>query len=516
MKLTFYRMKNNVYMGDCFAIVCDLDDSKVASGLTRNEIIVFVKPSHTVYTEVTDIEKLKNTTDMFGDITPILRVGSECMFGIFGDSHCECEPERRSMLRLLNERWGVYVHLPQEAQGMGLSYKAKELHLQVSGYMPDGTFVGQLPQAMAAERLTGKKVIDSREYSIVAEVLKELNLLQYTYELVSKNTSKIFSARNNGIQISKVLNSSTVMTADNLGEHLAKWWQKSYSLTDEDILHIIKILNSTDIELPPRVVNLLNEIRFSLETDESSILDKIRITDETIRNTFIDSLRNPQNPSVVGGGQLQMWSLLERAEAYDEFQYELVLTEELDHYLSQNCKPEGQVRLWHEKNYYFYSPYAVSTDSRDLKIRLTYDMMEQFIEGRLIHKIEKRNHYYQIRSINFSDPAMFELIRQTVFKDYDQEVVESITYPYRYPKHGMKIIIKKYADGQRTLSLEGLQNDVVAWKNTAQDAVDKRIEQVEYNQRSFAPKIIASSSAFNFEQFMKDEFIYCRRYFNYE
>lgn len=516
MVFSFYRMKNNVYMGDCFAIVCNLSDDKIYSGLTRNEIIIFVKPSPIAYSVVTDINKLKSTDNIYGDFTPILRVGSECMFGIFGDSHCECEPERRSMLRLLNERRGVYIHLPQEAQGMGLSYKAQELHLQVSGYMPDGSFIGALDQTSAAERLTGKRVIDNREYAIVSEILEELNLLQYTYEMVSKNKTKISDAKENGIRISRVLNSSTVMTADNLGEHLAKWWQKGNSLTNEDVLHMTKMLNSTEAELPPRAVNLLNEIRFTLETNESSILDKVGKIDETLKEPFIKALHSPKNPSVLGGGQLQMWSLLERAEAYNEFQYELLLTEELDDYLAMKGKPEGQVRLWHERNYYFYSPYLTTNDSRDLKIRLTYDMKEQFIEARLIHKIRKAEHFYQIRSINFSDPAIFELMQQIVFKDYDQEIVESITYPYCYSERGMKIIIKRYVDGQRTLSLEGQQSDVVNWKNTAQDNVKDRIQEVKQNKRSFAPEIKADLGIFDVEQFMKDEFMHCGRYFNYE
>lgn len=516
METAFYRMRNNIYMGDCIAIVCKLNENELNSSFTRNELIVFIKVSPVSFGNITDINKLKNSEDIFGNNKPILRIGSECMFGMFGDSHCDCEPERRSMLRLLNERWGIYIHLPQEAQGMGLSYKAKELQLQVSGFKPDGTYIGQLSQSEAAEILTGDKIIDNRSYSVVSDVLNELNLLKYTYELVSKNSSKIDEARSNGIKVSSIINSSTVMTADNLGEHLAKWWEKSYLLTDEDILHIINILKSSEIELPPRAVNILNEIRFTLETDENKILKKINIIDEKIRKEFIDSLHNPINPSVLGSGQLQMWSLLERAEAYHEYQYELILTKELDNYLVQKCTPEGQVRLWHEINYYFYPPYHNSSDSRDLKIRLTYDMNENFIAGHLIHKIKSNEHFYQIRTINFSDPAMFDLIRQTVFKDYDQEVIESITYPYCYPDRGMKIIIKKYADGQRTLSLEGKQVDVVSWKNTAQDAINKLIIQVEQNNRSFAPKIKTHNLKFNVEQFMKDEFANCRRYFNYD
>lgn len=515
MKLAFYRMKNNVYMKDCFAVVAKVDDCSLWK-LTRDEIIIFIKPCVMAYSEITDIRKLRNASNIFEGCTPVLRVGSECMFGMFGDSHCDCEPERRSMLRLLNERGGVYVHLPQEAQGMGLFYKAQELHLQVSGFLPDGQYVEPLSQNEAAQKLTGNKVIDCREYSIVGELLKALGLLKYTYELVTKNPSKASAARASGIKISRTLDSSTVMTADNLGEYLAKWWQKSYPLTAEDMKRITNMLNSPDVEIPSRAVNLLNEARFTLETDENSILKKIACEDDSSRIAFIEALRNPQNESVRSGGKLQMWSLLERAEAYDEFQYELVLSDKLDQYIAQNCRPEGQVRLWHEKNYYFYPPYVNDSESRDLKIRLTFDMQEQFLAARLIHKIKKANHFYQIRSINFSDPAMFELMRQTVFKDYDQEVIESITYPYVYSDKGIKIIIKRYTDGQRTLSLEGDKKDVIAWKNSAQDVIQQFLQEVIHNKRSFAPEICGTQTEFDRDKFMKEEFMHCRRYFNYE
>ena len=46
-------------------------------------------------------------------------------------------------IKLISENGGIYVHLPQEAQGWGLFYKLKELELQVSGRTEKGKFIGK-------------------------------------------------------------------------------------------------------------------------------------------------------------------------------------------------------------------------------------------------------------------------------------------------------------------------------------------------------------------------------------
>ena len=88
-------------------------------------------------------------------MTPCLRFGSECMFGMFGDSHCNCEDERKKALQFIGENGGIYVHMPQEAQGNGLFYKAEELQLQVHGRLQSGRYIGMKTQAEAARILRG-------------------------------------------------------------------------------------------------------------------------------------------------------------------------------------------------------------------------------------------------------------------------------------------------------------------------------------------------------------------------
>ena len=97
--------------------------------------------------------RIRRVKNLFGEVVPCLREGCECLLGVFGDSHCNCENERENALSMIGEKLGVYIHTPQEAQGQGLFYKAQELHLQVNGIMPDGTYVGPKTQSEAAELL---------------------------------------------------------------------------------------------------------------------------------------------------------------------------------------------------------------------------------------------------------------------------------------------------------------------------------------------------------------------------
>ena len=116
MQHALYRMKNNSHLGDCVAVVTKLDNKPEEIGFTRPEIVTFIKPSPNSWKRITSLIALKSE-DLFSTYTPFLRVGSECMFGMFGDTHCNCEPERMTILQQIRDAYGVYVHLPQEEWG---------------------------------------------------------------------------------------------------------------------------------------------------------------------------------------------------------------------------------------------------------------------------------------------------------------------------------------------------------------------------------------------------------------
>lgn len=506
MQHSIYRMHNNKYLSDCLAIVTRTDESVEDWGLTRDEIVTLVKPKQDMWRESQSVASLARL-ELFGDQTPLLRVGSECMFGMFGDTHCDCEPERRLILRELQQHGGVYVHLPQEGQGMGLLYKAQELHLQTAGYMPTGEFVGPQDQAHAAAMLTGHHSVEKRDFNLVAEILSDLGLARYNYLLISNSPSKRQSLEGQGIMIVGTVDAASVVGPDNLGEYLTKWLYKSYPLNEGQIRQIVTILEGNEV-IPPRAATLVNEARLALVTDQTALEGKVNASAELVGLLF-KAIAEPINPS-LSGAQAGLLRLLEQASAYDEFQYEFVLDEDLDNYVVENVPPEtpGTIVLWHERNHYFYLP-NMSGDARDLKIRTTYDTAGRFVTSRLIHKVRLSPNNYRIRAIQFSDGTIADLLERFVFADYDQRVVQSITYPHSYGELPVKIIIKRYSSTLRTLSIEGAEHEVRAWRQAAEDGLNRRLQPAPQDERSFAPKI---ADDFDLGTFKGLEFARCGRY----
>ena len=135
-KFSFYLQSNNSLFNGNILTICYMADKKEISkyGLTSPNIVLFIKDDK--------ISEIKSGSDcnyyseikkMFVDKKILLRIQSECFLGVYGDSYCDCESQRISAVKLISQVGGIFVHLPQEAQGWGLHYKLKELELQVSG-----------------------------------------------------------------------------------------------------------------------------------------------------------------------------------------------------------------------------------------------------------------------------------------------------------------------------------------------------------------------------------------------
>lgn len=505
MKHALYRMPKNKYLDDCLAVVTDLEGDASPEGFTRPEVITFICPNKATWKRVTSLKDLHRGA-IFASQRPLLRIGSECMFGMFGDTHCNCEPERRTVLRQIRDFGGVYVHLPQEGQGMGLLYKAQELNIQTSGYRPDGTYVGQLPQAAAAQELTGGAIIDKRGFTVVADILKSLGLSRFQYDLLSQSKEKMQDLRRAGVNIGSLVDAAQVVTPENLGEYLTKALFKDQALTVPQVNQIIALLSREDA-IPQRAATLLTEARMSLDTADPQIALAPGVTEVTRKQLF-DLIQNPTNPSLLGS-QEQLWKLLEKGHAYDEFQYELVLTDAVDAFITANWTPEkGDFRLWYERNHYFF-PQEMAEGTRDLKIRITQDVHGRFLAGRLIHKVKTGEHSFRIRSTQFDDPLLGDLLQETVLKDYDQRLVESLTIPYQFPAGGVKIVIKRYTRRFRTLSIEGQEASVRRLRQQIEDALDSRLEAVRTDGRCFGPEL---DDTFLLDEFARLEFDALKRY----
>jgi len=250
-----------------------------------------------------------------------------------------------------------------------------------------------------------------------------------------------------------------------------------------------------------------------IQSDRSKELFSRLIASNEVKEKYSNVIKNPKNISLLTNGIAPMWSLLEKANSYNEDQYEFIFDEELENYLTKFYRPEGCISLWFEEDTYFYLSEVQSLESRDLKIRKTYDMQDKLITIRLIYKIKADGDTFIIRSVNFIDAIIFDLFQETVFKGYEKNVVKSITNPYQFKSDELKIIIKRYSKKQRTLMIEGQKFKTLEWIHKAEKELNKKLQSVKKHQRDFAPEI---QGEFDKTLLMGDEYQKCGRYFHYE
>lgn len=119
----------------------------------------------------------------------LVRVHSECITGEAFDSlKCECGPQLRTALELVQEQGGVIVYLRgQEGRGIGLANKLRAYQLQETGV---DTLDANLQLGLPA---------DSREYAAAAEILAELGVRRV--RLLTNNPDKVQQLRDHGVDV---------------------------------------------------------------------------------------------------------------------------------------------------------------------------------------------------------------------------------------------------------------------------------------------------------------------------
>lgn len=296
MKVAMYKMKENKYLGDCFSFVFSLSEREIPESFTRPELIVFVKTEEAVWNSISTLGEWMTCPAFCNSARPLLRIGSECMFGMFGDSHCNCEEERITALDMIKENGsGVYIHLPQEAQGLGIFYKANELNLQVNGVLPNGEYIGPKTQSEAASLLAGKAIIDSRNYEIIVKALKQINLHNYEYDFMSRNPGKVKALSSCGIMIADMVDITTTINRENLGETLTKWITKEFCFTTDEAKQIISLLCSEE-KLPARAEALVLEAAsYYTSVDGRERLFRRNHLDDTTNRLLEDAILNYSN-----------------------------------------------------------------------------------------------------------------------------------------------------------------------------------------------------------------------------
>lgn len=194
-KFSFYlQQENGLFKGKTLAICYKADQDEIKEyGLTNENILIFIKnkaidnfiPKKSI-NYFTEIKKMFHKKDIF------LRLQCECLLGMYGDTHCDCEIQRLNAIKTISENEGIFIHLPQEAQGWGLHYKLQELELQVSGRNTNGEYIGIKNRDDAQRILIGNNNFDDcREYGIVTKILSKLGLAKENFILISESEKKI-------------------------------------------------------------------------------------------------------------------------------------------------------------------------------------------------------------------------------------------------------------------------------------------------------------------------------------
>ena len=154
-----------------------------------------------------------------GDVTPVVRIHSECATGdIFGSLRCDCQDQLHAALALIAQnKNGAVIYLKnQEGRGIGISNKIKAYHLQEQG----------LNTYEANEELG--LPLDARNYDDAISILKILGYTSIT--LITNNPAKEEAIKAAGIaftthHISASVNAHNKAYIDakiNIGHHHIK------------------------------------------------------------------------------------------------------------------------------------------------------------------------------------------------------------------------------------------------------------------------------------------------------
>lgn len=111
--------------------------------------------------------------------SPLVRIHSECLTGdVFGSKRCDCGRQLQEAIDRMAVEGGILIYLRQEGRGIGLYNKLDAYKLQIEE--GQDTFEANLHLGLP---------VDSRDYKIAADMLKDLNIS--SVRLLTNNPDKI-------------------------------------------------------------------------------------------------------------------------------------------------------------------------------------------------------------------------------------------------------------------------------------------------------------------------------------
>lgn len=499
-KFAIYHMQKNAYIGDCLCVVYNPSAKEILiDALQTPYILVFIKSKQNL-SLINTVQDFKHYKIFSPDSPILLRISSECLFGVFGDSHCDCESQRISSLREIGAiGQGIYIHLPQEGQGNGLFYKTQELELQVSGINPEGKYVKEKNIKDASKYLLSKQPLDKRNYESLKFIFTELQLSKHKYDLISDNHIKANFLKNKlGLKLNSLYNTSRIINIENAGEYLAKLYMKDFEISDVELQNIYFVLFSAK-ELPSRVISLLKYIE-----EDISHKKKFRANNALLKKIIsLCSVKQQRK-------QVQDLKMFKDTESYTEYQSEIVINrKELDLLFKKKLLTNDEL-LHYEENYFYDLVYFKGTPARSLKIRKSFRLTDrdhpQVIK--LIYKIPISHKNYTIKSIFVPHEDIANLMELSLH-DYEIHFLPVFTHNLSTSIPNTTILLKRYSKNLRTLSLMGNKRNVCNLiKNINKIFIVNEIDDPT-NHRYIRKDL---SLDFNWEKLSKEELSIFKKY----
>jgi hypothetical protein len=346
---------------------------------------------------------------------------------------------------------GIFISLPQEAQGNGLFYKAMELELQVNGFLPSGKFIGQKNITEAAAILLGnQESLDKRKYTSIKTVFDKLGFHKYSFSLMSENPHKQDYLENSlGIKINSLHKIKGLISIENIGEYLSKLYSKNFILTDDELKEIYTVIHSSK-EVPERAVSVLRFIREDIKLGKHFNANS-KLLEHLVG--LLDIKKKSQS--------IQDLDLFQDSEAYKEYHAELRISiEDLDKLFKSGILISDEL-LRYEENSFYDLPYFSFIPCRTLKIRKAFRLndLKHPISSELIYKIPIEEKKHLIKCIEINREDIINLIDMSL-KDYNVHVLPVFTHTVISKYKDIKTLIKRYSKELRVLSLMGEKDKI--------------------------------------------------------